>query len=161
MEFRTVWLVLSTLILFLFFKHSCFENLCNFDTIYTRQSINCRHMNDIPRNVKNIISQLDIALAARTRSGWGCVPLTMSLPPSRDDSALRMFCWPKLQRFRSDFKILISSNISIVSLICDLQEDLTEEIWAKVTSSLVCTEIDNLVVNLNNNSVSRYFSSLI
>ena len=40
-----------------------------------------------------------------------------------------------------------------MSLICDLQEDLTEEIWAKVTSSLVCTEIDNLVVNLNNNSV--------
>ena len=38
-------------------------------------------------------------------------------------------------------------------LICDLQEELTEEILAQITSALVCTEIDNLIVNLNNNSV--------
>jgi len=46
-----------------------------------------------------------------------------------------------------------------VSLICDLQEDLTEEIWAKVTGSLVCTEIDSLVVNLNNNSWKADFGA--
>merc|ERR1712062_469114 len=39
-----------------------------------------------------------------------------------------------------------------VGLICDLQEDMTGEILGRVTSSLACTTIDTLIVNLNNNS---------
>ena len=46
----------------------------------------------------------------------------------------------------------------LVGLICDLQEDMTGEILGRVTSSLACTTIDTLIVNLNNNSV---FSSNI
>ena len=38
-------------------------------------------------------------------------------------------------------------------LVCDLQEDLTELILRRVSNSLVCTEIDHLMINLNNNSV--------
>ena len=45
-----------------------------------------------------------------------------------------------------------------MGLICDLQEDMTGEILGRVTSSLACTTIDTLIVNLNNNSV---FSSNI
>ena len=44
-----------------------------------------------------------------------------------------------------------------MSLVCDLKEDLTEEILKRVSSFLVCTEIDNLMVNLNNNSVFFIF----
>ena len=40
-----------------------------------------------------------------------------------------------------------------MSLVCELQEDLTEQILKRVSNSLVCTEIDHLIVNLNNNSV--------
>lgn len=46
-----------------------------------------------------------------------------------------------------------------VYLVCDLQEDLTELILRRISNSLVCTEIDYLSVNLNNNSWKADFDS--
>lgn len=46
-----------------------------------------------------------------------------------------------------------------VYLVCDLQEDLTEQILSRVSNSLVCTEIDHLIVNLNNHSWKADFDA--
>merc|ERR1712183_319370 len=46
-----------------------------------------------------------------------------------------------------------------VYLVCDLQEDLTEQILSRVSNSLVCTEIDHLIVNLNNNKWKADFDA--
>ena len=40
-----------------------------------------------------------------------------------------------------------------MKLICDLEEDMTGQILKGVTDALVCTEIDDLIVNMNNYKV--------
>ena len=41
----------------------------------------------------------------------------------------------------------------VVKLICDIKQDLIEDIFQRVSDNLICTEIDDLVIDLNNNKV--------
>ena len=53
-----------------------------------------------------------------------------------------------------DFKNICKIFVFLVKLTCDLKGDLEEKGLQRVTDNLACTEIDDLVINMNNNKVN-------